>query len=72
MNCCDHYPVTEAPVGSNPAQSTQVWIVWLVQSQLNQYLTVTLFRLSGPVPVFTTWMKGWGLLVVLLVVPLSN
>jgi len=64
--------VTVLPEGIKPAQSTQAWTVWVVQSQLNQYFTCTLFRLKGPVPVFTTWICGWGLLVVALVTPLNN
>ena len=60
------------PTGANPAQSTHAWRVWLVQSQLNQYFTVTLFRLKGPVPVLTTRIWGWGLLVVSEVTPLNN
>ncbi len=66
------FPVSVVPAGISPAQSTQAWTVWLVQSQLNQYFTVTPFKFSGPVPVLTTWIWGWGLLVVSLVTPLNN
>jgi hypothetical protein len=39
---------------------------------LNQYFTVTLLRFKGPVPVLTTWIWGWGLLVVADVTPLRS
>lgn len=39
---------------------------------MNQYFTVTLLRFKGPVPVLTTWIWGWGLLVVSEVTPLSS
>ena len=47
MDTCKS-PVAVLPAGINPAQSTQAWTVWLVQSQLNQYFTCTLFRFKGP------------------------
>jgi hypothetical protein len=39
---------------------------------LNQYFTVTPFRLKAVVPVLTTWIWGWGLLVVSEVTPLKS
>ena len=39
---------------------------------MNQYLTVTLFRFKGPVPVLTTLIWGWGLLVVSEVTALKS
>ncbi len=64
--------VTLVPAGIKPAQSTQAWTVWVVQSQLNQYLAVTVFKARGPLPVFTIWICGWGLFVESAVTPLKS